>query len=246
MGAPSSILPAIGPEGHSVRDMELWMQTVIDSEPWNLDPNVIAVPWRRVSPYNRPLRLGVITEDPSRSAHPTVLRAITLATDALKKAGHTIISLDKLIPSLWDCAILSWKYFALDPADTPAKILAEVNEPFVTSIPTSYIKEVPQGWHPSVDDLFEMNMQRFKIIAQFHKLVTDNDLDGFIMPAYQATAVPHDTYGVPIYTVLPNLLNYPAGVIPYLEANKAEDAPFVRAGVTYEPPCKLFRQMQIP
>ena len=214
------------------------MQTVIDSEPWSLDPNVIAVPWRRVQPFSRPLRLGVITEDPSRMAHPTVLRTISTAVDLLKKAGHTVVPLDDKIPSIWECSVLSWKYFALDPLDTPFKIIEETGEPVVTSIPTTFTKEVPQGWHPSVDDLFAMNMQRFGIIAQYHKLMVENELDGFILPGYQATAVPHDTYGVPIYTVLANLLNYPAGVIPFLKADKEADKAFVREGVTYEPPCK--------
>ena len=239
LGGPSSILPAIGPEGHSVRDMEAWMQTVIDAEPWELDPNVLAVPWRRVPPYSRPLRLGVIMEDKSRMAHPTVLRAMTSAVEGLKQAGHTLIDLTEKVPSLWDCSVLSWKYFALDTLDTPFKIIEEKGEPIVTSIPTTFTKEVPHGWHPSVDDLFSMNMQRFRIIAAYHRLVTENELDGFILPAYQATAVPHDTYGVPIYTVLANLLNYPAGVIPYLYANKEKDKSFVRAGVSYEPPCEL-------
>jgi Asp-tRNA(Asn)/Glu-tRNA(Gln) amidotransferase A subunit family amidase len=217
--------------------MEVWMQTVIDSEPWDRDPNVIAVPWRRVKSFDRPLRLGVVTEDASRYAHPTVLRTITSAVEALKKAGHTIVDLTGKVPSIWESSVLSWKYFALDPEETPFKILKEVDEPIIASIPTTFTKEVPPGWHPSVDDLFGMNMQRFGIVAQYHKLVMENELDGFIMPAYQATAVPHDTYGIPIYTVLPNLINYPAGVIPYLKADKEADKAFVRE-VAYEPPCK--------
>lgn len=240
LGGPSAILPAIGPEGHSVRDMELWMKTILDAEPWNIDPNVIAVPWRTVQPYTRPLRLGLITEDPSRYAHPTVLRTLTTVSKALQAAGHTVVDLTSKIPSLWETSVLAWKYFALDPQDTPFKIMAEVNEPMVTSIPTTFIKEIPQGWHPSVDDLFEMNMQRFKLIAQFHAMITQNELDGFIMPGYQATAVPHDTFGVPIYTVLPNVLNYPAGVIPYLKANAEADKAFVR-DVAYEPPCEYLQ-----
>jgi Asp-tRNA(Asn)/Glu-tRNA(Gln) amidotransferase A subunit family amidase len=218
--------------------MELWMKTIIESEPWDLDPNVLNIPWRIVQPYTRPLRLGLLTEDPSRHAHPTVLRTITSAAEALKKAGHTIVSLDGKVPSLWESSILSWKYFALDPTETPFKILEEVSEPVVASIPTTFTKEVSPGWHPSVEDLFDMNMERFKIVHLYHEVVTENELDGFIMPAYQATAVPHDTYGIPIYTVLPNLINYPAGVIPYLKADKEADKPFVREGVMYEPPCE--------
>ncbi|KAK3046487.1 hypothetical protein LTS18_013352, partial [Coniosporium uncinatum] len=72
----------------------------------------------------------------------------------------------------------------------------------------------------------------------FHALVTKQGLDGFLMPSYQATAVPHDKYGLPIYTVLPNLLNYPAVAIPYLKANEEADREFVKEGVEYEPEYK--------
>jgi Asp-tRNA(Asn)/Glu-tRNA(Gln) amidotransferase A subunit family amidase len=146
LGAPSPILPAIGPEGHSIRDLELWMKVVLDSHPWDIDPNVISVPWRSVELPTRPLRLGMITDDPSRMLHPTVLRTMKSAAAALEKAGHTIVSLDGKVPSLWESSVLSFKFFALDPADTPAKILAEADEPLVTSIPTTYIDEIPKGW----------------------------------------------------------------------------------------------------
>src|SRR6201996_6991934 len=64
LGSPSVIAPVIGPEAHSVRDLELFMRVVIDSEPWNIDDGVIAVPWRRVEPPKRKLRLGMVLEDP--------------------------------------------------------------------------------------------------------------------------------------------------------------------------------------
>src|ERR1700753_4161484 len=56
LGNPSQILSSIGPQGHSVRDMELFMRVIIDSEPWNLAESSISVPWRRVQPPNRKLR----------------------------------------------------------------------------------------------------------------------------------------------------------------------------------------------
>jgi len=33
---------------------------------------------------------------------------------------------------------------------------------------------------------------------------------------------------------------YPALAMPYLTAREAEDRPFLRNSVVYEPPCKLF------
>src|ERR1700761_6983836 len=104
LGTPSPIRSSIGPEGHSVRDMELFMRVVIDSEPWDLDESAIAVPWRRVQRPNRKLRLGMILEDAKRPLHPPMLRTMKSAEKELSVAGHTVISIDDQIPSVWAAA----------------------------------------------------------------------------------------------------------------------------------------------
>jgi amidase len=237
LGAPTSILPCIGPEAHSVRDMDLFMKTVIDSEPWDLDENTLNIPWRVVESYKRPLRLGLITEHAERPLHPSMLRCMKSAAKALTDAGNSIIPLDGLIPDMWDAAILAWKYFLLDPQKTPVSFINDAGEPWVASISTCLFDEL-KDYEPTLDQTFEMNMARAKVVHVYHNLMVQNQLDGFIMPAYQATAVPHDTYGIPIYTVLPNLINYPAGFVPYLKAEKALDKNYLRENVVYEPPCK--------
>ncbi|KAJ9666035.1 hypothetical protein H2201_003948 [Coniosporium apollinis] len=235
MGSPSSILPCIGPQGHSVRDMELFMKTVLDFDPWQLDEGCLAVPWRRVEPVSKPLRLGLIMEDPKRPLHPSIMRAMTTATEALKDAGHTIIPLDGQYPSIYETAILAWKFFLLDPAKTPLKYMKEGNEPFVASLATSRFPEL-DNYEPNLNDLFDMNVERRKIMKVYHDLVVQNQLDAIVMPTYQATAVPHDTYGLPIYTVLPNVIDYPAAAMPYLKASKELDKDFVRSDIEYVPP----------
>jgi Asp-tRNA(Asn)/Glu-tRNA(Gln) amidotransferase A subunit family amidase len=237
LGAPSAILPSIGPEGHSIRDMELFMKTVIDSQPWELDENSLNIPWRGVDAYSRPLRLGLITEDPKRALHPSMLRTMKSAAKELTSSGHVIIPLDGLVPDIWESAVLSWKYFLLDPKKTVVSHINATQEPWVASIPTATFPEL-KDYNPSLDEVFDMNVARAKILHVYHNLIVQHQLDGFIMPAYQATAVPHDTYGVPIYTVLPNLLNFPAGSIPYLKAEKSLDKEYVRVDVKYEPLCK--------
>jgi hypothetical protein len=52
-----------------------------------------------------------------------------------------------------------------------------------------------------------MNVQKGQIMKVYHDIIVQNQLDGFIMPPYQSTAQPHDLYGVPVYTVLANLLD---------------------------------------
>lgn len=234
LGSPSSILPVIGPEGHSIRDMELFMKTVIDTEPWEVDEGTIAVPWRRVTPNLRPLRFGLIRADPKFPLHPPIQRTMHIAATALKTAGYSITLLDDQIPSIYTTAVLAWKFFLLDPKKTPVDHINASGEPWVPAIASCSFPELA-GWQPSLDELFDMNVQRQKILKVYHDLVVENQLDAILMPTYQATAVPHDTYGVPIYTILPNLLDFPAATIPFLKASRDLDKDFIQNDVTYVP-----------
>lgn len=204
LGSPGAIAPVIGPEAHTVRDLGLFMRVVIDSEPWTIDDGVIAVPWRRVEAPKRKLRLGMILEDLKRPLHPTMLRTMKSAESELTKAGHTIVSMDGKIPNIFDNSILAWKFFLLDPKKTPLKHLAAAEEPFMKHL---IVYPELKGWEPSLDELWDMNVQRRQIMKVYHDLIVQNELDGFIMPPYQSTAPPHDTYGLAIYTVLSNLLD---------------------------------------
>jgi amidase len=80
-----------------------------------------------------------------------------------------------------------------------------------------------------------MNIQRAQIVKKYHDIILEHSLDAIIMPGYQAVAPKHDKYGVPIYTVLQNLLNYPAGILPFGKAEREKDEAFVKEGVRYEP-----------
>jgi len=215
--------------------MELFMRAIIDSEPWDLDEGILAIPWRRVQPPNRKLRLGMILEDAKRPLHPPMLRTMKSAEKELTAAGHTIISMDDKIPSIWDASYLVSRYFRLDPKDTSLTYIKEGGEPIVKSFIVCSHPE-NRGWQPSLEELWDMNVQRREIMKVYHDIVVQNQLDGFIMPPYQSTAQPHDLYGVAAYTKIANLLDYPAASIPYLNADKELDKGFVRAGVTYEPP----------
>jgi amidase len=236
VGTPSPILPSIGPEAHSVRDLELFMKTVIDAEPWIFDEASINVPWREVQLKTRELRFGVISEDSHRPLHPTMMRTMIEAENRLRKAGHIMIPLTDL--NIYDATTLAWSYFFLDPQKTPVKNVMKSGEPWVKSISTVLPPEV-QGLSIDLDRLWDMNVERRKVLKAYHDIVIQNQLDAILMPPYQATAVPHDTYGFPMYTVLANMLDWPAGVIPFLKADKALDKPYIRKDVKYEPTCKL-------
>ncbi|OJD32556.1 amidase [Diplodia corticola] len=251
LGSPSPIVPLSGPLATSLRDCELLVRSIVSAEPWLLDDSALNLPWRSTSPpasstttTKTPLRLGLITEDPTRPLHPPVLRALRTAASKLSAAGHTIVPLDEpsasasasALPTLMTTASLAWKLFALDPSGTPLRIIRSGGEPPIKSLSTV---RVPQndGWTPSLDGLWDLVAERKRVARAFHEAaVVRGALDAVLLPAHCATAVPHDSYGVPAHTVLANVLDWPAAVVPFGVAEAAEDAAFVREGVEYVPP----------
>ena len=60
---------------------------------------------------------------------------------------------------------------------------------------------------PNTNGVFNLNTDISSFRCTFRQVIVDKNLDGILMPAYQSTAVPHDTLGVPSYTVLESLLD---------------------------------------
>lgn len=237
IGAPSPILPVIGPCGRSIRDYELFLKTVIDTNPWTIDENVLNVPWRLVQPSNKPLRFGLVRGCQERPLHPPIARALHTTATALKAAGHSVTLIEEQIPSLYQSAILAYKFFMLDPSNTPMQHMRASGEPPIPSSAGAVFPEL-KDWTPSLDELFDMNIQRAGVVKKWHDVVVKEELDAILMPGYQATAPKHDRYGVAVYTVLANLVNWPAGILTCEGARKELDGQFLKQDITYEPPCK--------
>jgi Asp-tRNA(Asn)/Glu-tRNA(Gln) amidotransferase A subunit family amidase len=238
IGSPSPILPVIGPCGRSTRDFALFLKSVIDLQPWTVDENVLNVPWRTIPPFTRPLRFGLIRGIQQRPLHPPIARTLHNTATTLKASGHHIILLDDKIPPLYASALLAWKFFALDPARTPLAHMHASREPPIPSLATCSFAEL-RDWTPSLDDLWNMNLARARIVKAWKDLFVQEELDALLMPGYQAPAPRHDTYGVPVHTVVPNLVNFPAGVLATGRAEGREDEVFWKEGVGYDPPCKF-------
>jgi amidase len=188
IGAPSPILPVIGPCGHSIRDYSLFLKTIIDKQPWTLDENVLNVPWRTVQPSTKPLRFGLIRGCPERPLHPPIARALHNTATALKAAGHSITLLDDQIPDLYQSAILAYKFFMLDPTNMPAQHMRASGEPPIPSLAGAAFPEL-KDWTPSLDELFDMNIQRAGIVKKWHDVVVKEGLDAVIMPGYQVSSL---------------------------------------------------------
>ena len=253
---------AAGPLATSVRDIDLFFKSVLLDDIWTVDESALHLPWRKdtnVTP-SKPLRIGVILESDHQPVHPPILRSLTSTQTVLSKAGHTLFPLADAGSLIHPSAIIAWKLLFLDPNPIPLQTVQRGREPLITSLANGLqnLAELA-SYKPTLEGLFDLNVQRSKMQAMFRQLFAENDLDVILLPGNQTVAPPHDTHGIPEYTVLANLLNvslpnfnpkrsaqsfqrpslqFPAAIIPYLHAHEKTDQDFQR-DVQYKIPCKL-------
>lgn len=133
-------------------------------------------------------------------------RALTTAVQKLEAAGHRIVDLSGKVPSAAHAADVSFRIFQLDPDKTQLKNVASSGEPFIPSLRFTYNLE-GRDPEPTLRGLFDLNAARGEIAAKMRRLYLDHQLDVIVGSGYQSCAVPHDTFGLPVYTVLANLVD---------------------------------------
>ncbi|KAJ5951311.1 uncharacterized protein N7479_009724 [Penicillium vulpinum] len=230
----TGIAPCAGPICHSVRDADMLLRVVFNAASDDMDDMALGFPWVQPVKASTQLTIGVLPEDPQTPLHPNMQRTLKMAIEKLENSGHHIVDLSKQITFLGAAADLAFRFFRIDPDQTALQNIYKSGEPAIPSLRFTYDLE-GKGEEPTLRGLFDLNVSRADITAKMRRIFLDNRLDVIIGPGYQSTAVPHDTYGVPVYTVLANLVDYPACVIPYGSSHEADDAEFVR-DVKYYPP----------
>ncbi|PWY94529.1 general amidase GmdB [Aspergillus sclerotioniger CBS 115572] len=224
---PPSVEPCAGPMTATFEDLELFMSTILNAEPWRYDVTTLGAPWTR-PPTQSLLTIGVLAADEKYPLHPPVKRALQLAIEALTRKGHRIIYLDNDTNKDLDIAYanrLFWQYGTYAPRldhVTPS------GEPLVTSVAQGPSPMVTGSFPVSKDlgifeKIHELHHKRQDYRDAWRKVWVDTGIDVILAPGAQNTAVPHDTYAWPPYTVVWNLLDYPACVIPYGQASKDLD-----------------------
>jgi amidase len=182
------------------------------------DATALDVPWRdlEVPPSAPKLRLGLLTEDSAFPLHPPVKRALAQAVRVLEAKGHQVVPISPSRAQVSNALALGFAYFGL--GEPPAHIAAS-GEPLVPSV----IQAMQTFGSFKCDFLADceglqgiprvaaLNVKRESIADEWRTVWRDERLDAVIGPAAQNTAVAHDTYGLPPYTLLLNVLDVSCG-----------------------------------
>lgn len=100
-------------------------------------------------------------------------------------------------------------------------LLARGEEPEVESVKRTNLAAIPES---TLDEFFALNASRAQVKATFQQFWLDHQLDALLCPAAPTTATPLDEWSCVTYTMLWNLLDYPALVMP---AGRVSDADVV-------------------
>ncbi|RAL07391.1 general amidase GmdB [Aspergillus homomorphus CBS 101889] len=240
------IVPSAGPLAHSLDDLELFTATVLDASPWRYDSAATTAPWSTTKQHQHQqqlLTIGVLGECKDFPLHPPVQRALDNAVAALRKKGHRIIHLTPtsttttktpsssttlaLATDLAHANRLAFQYFTYGPGtdhisasgEPPVPSVAQAASPMFTG-PFPIPMDAQTDPFTLIDAL---HSARQEYSDAWRDTFIENHLDIVLAPGAQNTAVEWDTFGWPPYTLVWNLVDYPACIIPYGVASKDLD-----------------------
>lgn len=205
-GYPQDITCVAGPLAHSARDIHMILRTVIQSKPWELDFTAAPTPWTPSKDLKK-LTIGYIAEDSKYTVAPPLLRVMGASRDKLEEAGHNIVTLEDF-PSFPVGCDVAWSYFDLDNDQIPVyKFTADSGEPLISSVKKWYGETSDSRKDRTLEDLYEMNVQRALFKQRWHDIFKEKKLDVILVPGSRNTAVLHDKFEFPAYTAMWNLVD---------------------------------------
>ena len=236
MGAQAgkeSIVSTLGPIARAREDINLFMKTVIDTEPWLRDPSLVPIPWRSVTLNSKNFTVAVIWDDYVVHPHPPVTRALHETVECLKKSGIRIINWEPIDhQKSWD--LISALFFC-NGAEEERGIMRETNE---QSLPlTEWIFNQPQVKKRNWAEMNELIVERENYRNRYARVWNEREvffnctIDCLLAPAGPSAAPQHGTAKWWGYTSVWNLLDYPAAVFPVTTVNLVKD----QVEVDYKP-----------
>ncbi|XP_030061888.1 vitamin D3 hydroxylase-associated protein [Microcaecilia unicolor] len=245
-----SVHPAIGPMARDVDSLALCMKALLCDHMFHLDPNVPPIPFRdEVYSSTKPLRIGYYDTDGFTMLPPCMRRAVHDTRKLLEKAGHTLIPfsplrmeytanelfLKGLFPEGGSTLLEKLKGDLIDPNLKPQisvyklpylvkRILAFILRPVVPRIANELKALCGTGsaknlWKQHTEA--EVYCQEF--IAEWRKLKLDVMLCPVMGPAFNLGYL-GKLLATGTYTVLFNILNFPAGVVTVTTVTEEDEA----------------------
>jgi amidase len=234
MAGADPIPGAIGPMSTSLEGIKIFMQTIINSKPWLVEPALIPLRWNPpLISLTQRLKIGVMWHDNVVTPHPPITRALQELVSRLQTLSNVEVVDWKsyLHDEAW--AIISSLYFTDGGAEDAATI-AESGEPW-RPLTKWIIKENPCVNKLTPQKLYYWQEEREAYRKEYAKVWNDTatgrngagELEGMVdvilCPVGPGAAPAHNTAKYWAYTSQWNLLDYPAVVFPVSKVDREKD-----------------------
>ncbi|KAK7994338.1 hypothetical protein PG991_015926 [Apiospora marii] len=213
------VMSSAGPLATSMRDISLFLETVMRAGTWKYDSTAISLPWCNLEPKKGPLRIGLVQNDGLYTPTPPVRRGLKKAADILR-ARSDIELVPITLPNVGQIFQDLLSYYTLSGSDYYFEQFNRTGEPLVPSLQALEPLLLRPG--TTLKGFFDLNVRRAAAAKTYLSLLRDNGMDMIMMPPAPHTAVPLDKWSTIAYTGLWNYLDYPAVVIP-VDQVRAED-----------------------
>ncbi|CAF2122422.1 unnamed protein product [Rotaria magnacalcarata] len=229
MGAQAgrdSICGVLGPLTRAREDINLFMKTILDAEPWLRDPSLVPIPWKSISLNPKNMTVAVMWDDGVVHPHPPITRALRETVEHLKKSGIRVIDWEPIDhQKSWD--LISALYYC-NGAEEERDLMAEVNE---DPLPlTDWIHNQPQVKKRNWIEMNELVSEREIYRTRYIQIWNEREaflrcsIDCLLTPVGPSAAPQHGTAKWWGYTSVWNLLDYPAAVFPVTTVDLVKDA----------------------
>ncbi|NWR28481.1 FAAH1 hydrolase, partial [Tachuris rubrigastra] len=242
---------ALGPMARDVDSLALCMRALLCEEMFRLDPTVPPIPFNwEVYCSSTPLRVGYYDTDGYFPLPPCMRRAVKETRSALQAAGHQLVPFsppripyvmtELFLKTLFADGGRAWlDVFTgdiVDPSLKPQvnsfkiprlvkKLLALLLKPLVTTPPPpkdvaviSTCRSVKEMWNHH----HQIQAYRSEFITRWKELHLDVVLCPILGPAF-TTGYPGKLLTAISSTMLYNVLNFPAGVVPVSTVTEADE-----------------------
>ncbi|KAF8841095.1 amidase signature enzyme [Paxillus ammoniavirescens] len=240
------------PMARRLDDLEEFWKRVVEMKPWDYDHTCVPIPWRPVNLEGKKLRWGIVWEDGIVPPSPACRRTLEWVSDALTKQGHEVV--DFTPPSIADGFSVGLQlcfsdagagFFApvrkderLDPVVTGVKSL--LGMPLFVK---QFLAMLTRGL--TGDEVWASMLEKFhtktsgeeralvvareEYRARWHEAWEAEGLDFVLTVPHPLPAIPAGTAEKVTliscsYTMIFNILDYVAGVLPVSLVNKESDS----------------------
>ncbi|EPQ57091.1 amidase [Gloeophyllum trabeum ATCC 11539] len=235
-----SVPSVLGPLANSISGLKAFTQAVVSAEPWRLDPLCVRKKWDedayRLSEHGGGERMcfAVMWDDGVVKPHPPVIRGLEMVKKALEAKGHKVIDwvpwkhseMIENLSAIW--AAGAAEDYAVTTQPTGEPILASMTDDAMTS-------EAP--FRPSHTDtisayqLWQLHLKKQKLRKEYldrweatvEQTGTGRPVDAIIAPVSPWLAPPHGKNTNCGFTMVWNLLDYAALVIPVSKLDEKVD-----------------------